>query len=199
MKFESKAHMAQELIAGKRFKNESGSIIHFDDNKEFPFRYGDHPLTLLWGSFASDVWDEVKPSHVHQDLIDAYKAGQAWQYTQLGMIGLYRDCKANGVWVEPDWDECVTYRLHPHNALIQEHRDGAKIKAYICGDWIEEPNPDWYEDTKYRVKPDTNTVYEWMLKSRFNHKWMVEDLLMSEEEAKDYFDEHEYQKTGRSW
>jgi hypothetical protein len=47
--------------------------------------------------------------------------------------------------------------------------------------------------------PTTKTVYEWMLKSKFSHKWMVEDLLMSEEEAKDYFDKHEYQKTGRSW
>jgi hypothetical protein len=37
------------------------------------------------------------------------------------------------------------------------------------------------------------------LKLKFNSKWMVETLLMDEEEVKNYFDVYKYQKTGRSW
>jgi hypothetical protein len=154
MEFESKAHMAQELITGKRFKNESGSIIYFDADEEIPFRCDEHPLTLLWGSFASDIWTEVKLRHVHQDLMDSYQDGQAWQY--ISDVGcLYRDCVSHGAWIEPDWDERNTYHLHPHNTLIQAYCNGAKIQVCSYDEWVDVLDPYWYEDVQYRIKPVT--------------------------------------------
>jgi hypothetical protein len=113
------------------------------------------------------------------------------------MDGRYTDCECDGEWTEPAWDERITYRLHPHNDLIQAHKNGAKIQAYVCGDWVEEPYPDWYEDTQYRVKPDTKTVHEWMFKG--DDGWGVISALMSEREAEKCFAGHEYRKTGRAW
>jgi hypothetical protein len=130
--------------------------------------------------------------------MNSYQKGQAWQYLSTA-VGVFLNCKFKGAWIEPDWDERVTYRLHPHNELIQAHRNGAKIQAYIVGDWIEEPNPDWYEDTKYRIKPKTKIIYEWMFKSKFKDKWMIEEILLDEEEAKLCFAGLAYRKTGRSW
>jgi hypothetical protein len=148
-----------------------------------------------------DTTYRIKPLHVHQDLMDSYQEGQAWQCTVPSMCGAYADCVSNGAWVEPPWDERVTYRLHPHGTLIQAHNAGAKIQAYVdaLDAWVDQANPDWDADVQYRVKPDTNTVYEWMFKPKFNHNWTITTLLMSEEEAKGHFVEYEYRKTGRSW
>jgi hypothetical protein len=178
-------------------------------------------MDRVWEDYGEDIWEEVtthrmpifngawdlcqrtlveeaKPRHVHQDLIDSYQDGQAWQYKMAGEDA-YSDCKKNGVWVEPKWGARKTYRLHPHNELIQAHNNSAKIQAYVCGDWVEEPYPDWYEDTKYRIAPTKEFVliYEWRFKTPGG--WMIESLLMSEKDAKVYFERHEYQKTGRYW
>jgi hypothetical protein len=65
---------------------------------------------------------------------------------------------------------------------------------------VEEPKPDWYEDTEYRIKPATETVYEWMCKPKSGHTWALEELLLSEEAAEKYYSpDHDYMKTGRSW
>jgi hypothetical protein len=224
MKFDSKAHMVRELLAGKKFKDRTrnNGILYYDERLINPFQYGKEPAFGIWQMYDKDIWEEIKPQNtpiiggpydlcqsnvveevkprnVHQDLIDSYQEGQAWQYTEPHMDGLYQDCRCHNVWVEPCWDESTIYRLHPHNAFIQAHRNGAKIQAYICGDWVEEPHPDWYEDTQYRVKPATKTVYEWMSKNQLDGAWVTTSLLMSEEEAKRHFIGYEYQKTGRSW
>jgi hypothetical protein len=221
MRFNSKAHMALELITGNRFKNHEGGVIHYDACFTDPFRYNTDDMRTVWDAYGDDVWEEVtthrmpifngawdlcqrtvveeaKPRHVHQDLIDSYQDGQVWQYRH----------NINAKWLnlsnhltswQPDWEEDTQYRLHPHNDLIQAHRNGAKIQAYIGGDWIEEPNPDWYEDTEYRIKPATKTIYEWMFKPKLSNDWVITSALMSEEEAKGPFVECEYHKTGRSW
>jgi hypothetical protein len=221
MKFKSKKQMIQALLDGRCFKV-NGEIIYYDESFANPFRHGLGSMVGMWQLYNEDIWEEIKPQHtpiiggpfdlyqsnvveeakphhVHQDLIDSYQAGQAWQLSVPHMDGVYTDCKTNGEWVKPDWYAHSTYRLHPHNKLIQAHRNGAKIQAYICGDWVEEPYPDWYEDTQYRVKPATKTVYEWMYKTKYKNNWIVESILLSEEEAKHYFNKHEYQKTSRSW
>jgi hypothetical protein len=224
MKFESKAHMALALIAGNRFKAQTrdGGTLHYDERYTNPFRYGEEPAIGVWHLYGEDIWEEVathrmpifngawdlcqrivveeaKPRHVHQHLIDSYIPGQAWQCMPAG-ASTYCDRNIHGVWVEPVWNESTAYRLHPHNDLIQAHRNGAKIQAHICGDWVEEPKPDWYEDTEYRIKPATETVYEWMCKPKSGHTWALEELLMGEEEAeKYYYPDHDYRKTGRSW
>jgi hypothetical protein len=290
MKFNSKAHLAKELIAGKQFADDIEVVVYYDEKLPNPFRYGSNEMRGIWDDHSKDIWTEVQPRHIHQDLIDSYKEGQAWQYrdnsdanwrdlsnclaswepswkkdtqyrlhphndliqehrkgatiqsyvrgeweeepnpdwsedTQYrikprhihqdlidsykegqawqfslpSMGGAYMDVVAQGEWIEPAWDENTTYRLHPHNAIIQEHCKGTPIQAYICGDWIEEPLPDWYNDTQYRVKPTTETLYEWIFKTKYKSNWMVESFLLSEEEAKHHFDKHEYRKTGRSW
>jgi hypothetical protein len=214
--------MAQELIAGKRFVDDSGVVIYYDEKSPNPFRYGSYTMLGMWYTHAEDIWveikpqhtpiiggpfdlcqsnvvEDVKPCHVHQNLIDSYQAGQVWQLSVPHMDGVYTDCKTNGEWVKPDWYAHSTYRLHPHNELIQAHRNGAKIQAYICGDWIEEPHPDWYEDTQYRIKPATETLYEWMYKTLGESTWIIVPTLMTEDKAKNHFDFLEHQKTGRSW
>jgi hypothetical protein len=164
MKFESKAHMAQELMSGKQFTSHLGGVIHYDPDPELtcPFRYGDTSIGGVWELYCKDIWTEVTPVHTHQALIDAYHEGQAWQFTNPYMNGVYADCTGCGVWIEPAWDERVAYRLHPHNTLIQEHSAGAKIQAYVetFGAWIEQANPDWDADVQYRVKPTVKVVYE---------------------------------------
>jgi hypothetical protein len=203
MKFESKAHMAQELMSGKQFTSHLGGVIHYDPDPELtcPFRYGDTSIGGVWELYCKDIWTEVTPVHTHQALIDAYHEGQAWQFTNPYMNGVYADCTGCGVWIEPAWDERVAYRLHPHNTLIQEHSAGAKIQAYVetFGAWIEQANPDWDTDVQYRVKPAVKVVYEWVFKAKHRNSWKVEGFLLSEEEAEDFFDNHEYRKTGRSW
>jgi hypothetical protein len=197
MKFDSKSHMVQELLAGKRFKDNLGSVVYFDEKRSNPFMYNANEIFFLWALYNEDIWTEITPRHAHQDLIDSYKDGQAWQ-SNYG-YGFKNITDQFGNWITPNWDGCNTYRLHPHNELIQKHHDGVKIQAYICGDWIEEPNPDWYEDTKYRTKPDTNTMYEWMFRPKLHQKWTIATLLMTEDDAEVHYVEYEYRKTGRSW
>jgi hypothetical protein len=196
MHFNSKEHMAQELLAGKRFKTTNGSVIYFDPKQSAsPFRYDYDAMSAAWDSYGNDIWEEVKPS-VHQDLIDSYQPGQAWQY-RLEDEDSFIDCKVDDEWVEPEWKETTSYRLHPHNTLIQEHNKGAKIQYYSEGNWVNVWKPNWLENIQYRIKPIT--VHEWMFKAIGSTKWMIEVLLMSEEEAKSYFKDVEYRQTGRSW
>ena len=200
MKFDSKAHMAQELAAGKRFKStKTGHTAHFDPNLNPPFRYADEALDESWNAWHIDIWEEIKPSHVHQDLIDSYQEGQAWQ-----VEGQYDNCWANiqdssGSWVIPKWVEEANYRIHPHNDLIQAYKNGAKIQAFAEGSWCDEDNPVWFEDWEYRIKPATKTVYEWISKSNVNAVWHLDAALVTENEAKALFGDLEHRKTGRSW
>jgi hypothetical protein len=199
VKFESKMQMAKELMDGKKFIDDSGLEIYYDERYPNPFRCSSNEMSGIWHMYDRDIWSEVvNHRHVHQDLMDSYQDGQAWQY-RINDGADWVNLFTRVVYQKPAWKEYIQYRLHLHNGLIQAHRNGAKIQVYICGDWVEEHNPDWYEDTKYRVKPATKTVYEWMFKLKFNSKWMVETLLMDEEEVKNYFDVYKYQKTGRSW
>jgi hypothetical protein len=200
MKFKSKAHLAQELINGKKFVTRAGTVIHYNDEYSNPFRCEEDGMLGIWNLYNIDIWTEVvELRHIHQDLIDSYQEGQAWQFTIPNMDGRYANCTNQGVWIKPAWEEHVTYRLHPLNDFIQAHNSGAKIEYYVRGNWVVDADPDWYEYIQYRVKPVTQTVYEWMYKSKYDNKWLVEDVLMSEKEAKAQFHEREYQKTGRSW
>jgi hypothetical protein len=132
--------------------------------------------------------------HIHQDLIDSYQEGQVWQSKRN-----VEDSWENIVDIEPTWKKKTQYRLHPHNDMIREHRNGATIQSYVRGGWLTVANPSWSELVEYRIKPNTKTMYEWVFKSKISSKWIVEDLLIGEEDAKAYFNEHEYHKTGKSW
>jgi hypothetical protein len=96
----------------------------------------------------------IQPSHVHQDLINSYQEGQAWQYTLPHMDGIYRDCKEYGAWTKPKWNEETTYRLHPHDKCIQAYRNSVTIQIYRFGRWIDLTfEPCWCEDSQFRIKP----------------------------------------------
>jgi hypothetical protein len=160
MKFESKKQMAKKLIEGKRFKDHSGIEIYYDESFDNPFRYGtDGELHgIIWNEYNKNIWIEIKPRHKHQDLIDIYQEGQAWQFTRPSLGNVYIDHKDDkeGTWTKPDWFEYNTYRLHPHNDLIQEHLKGAKIQIYRDGEWADMLfEPIWSENHQYRIKPST--------------------------------------------
>jgi hypothetical protein len=199
MRFESKAHIVLELMAGKRFRNTAGFVIHYDAKFQNPFRCNANNMSCVWELYGEDIWTELKPCHVHQELIDSYDEGQAWQCMSV-VLGLYYDCKVNGEWVEPDWYEHMIYRLHPLNDLIKAYQKGAKIQAYNHGKWLDVLEPYWYDCIKYRIKPKTKIIYEWICKSKLGGTWELGALLLSEEEAKEYyFNEYEYRKTGREF
>ena len=211
MKFASKTYMAQELLAGKRFINKQGDTIYYDVfglSSKSPFRVSKYdqlataePMEGEWDAFNQDIWDEVKPRRVHQDLIDMYEEGQAWQaYNKV--TGEWYALRNSNTWLRPAWDANTQYRLHPHNELIQAHRNGAKIQLQTFrGDWVDTDNPDWDENVKYRIKTSTKTVYEWMFYSQNRSRWLVDGQLLSDDEAKLYYEVEtvKYRKTGRSW
>lgn len=211
MNFKNKMHMALELISGKSFADDDGDVIRYDESfRHSPFRISSRnnlkesvPMVSEWDNHDKDIWTEIERKeerHAHQDMKDMYQEGQAWQVSHPSMNGgVYMDYKINNVWMEPAWFEGYSYRLHPYNDLIQLHRNGVKIQEYLCGEWVNSPNPGWYEDTQYRVKPNTHTLYEWMFRPKYKNEWTIEFVLMSEEVAKEYFVNQEYQKTGRSW
>jgi hypothetical protein len=220
MKFESKAHMAQELLSGKRFRTAEAEIFYSEKQLQ-PFRFRmlnwDHsaPIESSWLNFNKDIWEEVKTPperHIHQDLIDSYKPGQAWQFKQRQVWqfkqnrGDWKDCihDKTGVWFQPTWRTDVDYRLHPHNELIQAHRNGAEVQHYTHGDdeycWVDDPTPCWDTYLEYRIKPKQATLYEWMV--RKHGAWHVHSELCTEFEAPSVFSAGyivEYRKTGRSW
>jgi hypothetical protein len=68
MKFESKAHMAQELINGKRFTNNGEFVIYYDPTHVNPFRCNSDEMSHIWDTYYLDIWAEDNPQHVHQDL-----------------------------------------------------------------------------------------------------------------------------------
>jgi hypothetical protein len=196
MKFDSKAHMAQELLAGKRFRNQrSGRDIYFDDTEEVPFRYGTIHTKAIWDDFDKDIWEEVESRHVHQDLIDTYQEGQVWQYRPISSPR-WENCRyRSGVWYKPDWCAWKEYRLHPHNELIQAHLNGAEIQYYTHGD--DDQTPCWNIYLKYRIKPKQATLYEWMYLG--STIWNVYPSLYTEEEAAEHFGSMVHKKTGRSF
>jgi hypothetical protein len=204
MKFESKGHMARELLAGKRFtcKRSYGVItIYYDETYMggiSPFvvscnNKGVFSMTNEWNFYSTVEWEEVKPRHVHQDLIDSYREGQVWQCRTVN----YEN------WVDldtpPSWIPAVEYRLHPHNDIIQAYRNGAEIQLYADGKWLDVVEPFWIERTEYRVKPKaTKTVYEWVVKDRDSVGWVIIDRLLTEDEIKaEACADDVYFKTGR--
>jgi hypothetical protein len=107
-----------------------------------------------WDLCEKDVIKEVEIRHIHQDLIDSYQEGQAWQSNRGFGFKNLRNSRSKGEWVTPIWSIYNTYRLHPYNDLIQAHRNGAKIQTYVCGEWVDDSYPHWHEDTQYRLKPN---------------------------------------------
>jgi hypothetical protein len=198
MKFESKAHMAQELMSGKRFTNNGEFVIYYDPTRVNPFRCNSDEMSHIWDAYYLNIWEEAKPKHVHQDLIDSYQEGQIWQYRHNNKAS-WLDLSNHSMSWQPDWDENTQYRLHPHNEIIQAFNNGAKIEYLTKDGWTETAHPTWNEDTQYRIKPATKFVYEWMFKSKFENKWMIEEVLLDEEEAKGHFEKHIYCKTGREF
>jgi hypothetical protein len=223
MKFDSKRHMAQALLEGRRFKNPRGVVIYYDANLQNPFRCGLDAMDRAWEDYIYDIWEEVETGpipvingawdlcqhprkakgdnerHVHQELIDSYEAGQAWQYMGPNMVCVWKDCKSCNTWVEPSWSTRNKYRLHPHNDLIQAHKNGAKIQAFIKGECVDDDNPTWDTKITYQIKPATKLIYEWMFKSPVTGAWNIVDSLMTEDEARRHFTVTKHEKTGRSW
>ena len=122
MKFESKAHMAQALLEGRRFKyaDDSSGVAFYNDDKDDPFRFA-----------------------------------------------FYND------------DESLRFDDKPIGTI-----------------W------NWYSDDNWEeVTPQTKTVYEWMFFSKNRGRWFIDGQLLSEGEAKLYYEAEitEYRKTGRSW
>jgi hypothetical protein len=87
--------------------------------------------------------------------------------------------------------------------LFQAHFYGAEIQYYTHGDdeycWVDDPTPCWDTYLKYRIKPKQATLYEWMYRRNTLKKWSIEPVLMTEEEASNFYTDFEYRKTGRSF
>ena len=149
--------------------------------------------------YIEDMYDLVSMVSRHQALIDSYDPEDTWQWSRIGE----NDWAAV---VTPSWDEKLDYRLHPHNDLIKAHKNGAKVESYICGEWIEEPAIDWYEDTQYRIKSEpktkTKTVYEWIHEANVGNVNYFVSLWVADEDIEHLFGldtpKQKY-KTGRSW
>jgi hypothetical protein len=206
--------MAQELISGKRFfllhdgAHRIAEIYYDAKAMGSPFRIRSMPkgseMKSSWDDWGKDIWEEIKPRHVHQDLIDSYQEGQAWQYRPT-CSPRWENCRyRSGGWFIPEWREGVDYRLHPHNELIQAHSNGAEIQYYTHGDdeycWVDDPTPCWDTYLMYRIKPKLATLYEWMV--RKHGAWHVQSELCTESEAPSVFSAGyivKYRKTGRSW
>lgn len=221
MKFSSKEHFIRALLSGKQFRMVGGGVAYFDASATNPFRYGTGTMDKLWNVYSQDVWEEVTPTciingawdlcqhprkakgaderHVHQDLIDTYKMGQAWQYLEPDTDCVWKDCKSCSTWIEPSWNTRNKYRIHPHNDLIQAHKNGAKIQAFINGECVDDDNPTWDTKITYQLKPATKLIYEWMFKSPVTGAWNIVDSLMTEDEARRHFTVTKHEKTGRSW
>jgi hypothetical protein len=201
MKFDSKAHMAQELISGKRFTGDSEFVIYYDSKHVNPFRCNSDEMSGIWNSYCLDIWVEDKQHRAHQNLIDSYKEGQAWQYKGATKNTSFwvNSIDDDGDWCEPSWLRSVQYRLHPHNELIQAFNKGAKIEYLTSDGWAETTHPTWNEDTQYRIKPSTKIVYEWMYKPKSSNNWFIAYMLMDENLAKVELAKYEYRKTGRAW
>lgn len=104
----------------------------------------------MYDGEETGVNDLVSMASRHQALIDSYDTEDTWKRKRKGVS--FWEVYATGQ--EPEWAEETYYELHKHNDLIKAWKRGAKIESYICGEWIEEPTLDWYEDTKYRIKPE---------------------------------------------
>ena len=44
---------------------------------------------------------------------------------------------------------------HKHAELIKAWADGAIIETWDCGYWYENHAPQWNDDVKYRIKPES--------------------------------------------
>jgi hypothetical protein len=199
MKFESKAHMAQELMAGKRFTYRDLGVVFFDEYEPYPFRHENKGMSLLWTEFNKDVWEEVTSRHIHQDLIDSYQDGQAWQYRELTDGAQWENCITPKMeWLKPNWDERYFYRINPHNDLIQAFNNGSEIEFFedSINRWLHVMSPSWDESIKYRVKPKTKTVYEWMYLA-YGNTWILDHVLETESDASKRWKCTPHQKTGR--
>jgi hypothetical protein len=103
-------------------------------------------------------------------------------------------------WREPRWVKRLEYRLHPHNNLIQLHRNGTKIQYFkqIHNVWVYDAEPKWHESWVYRVKPETNVVYEYLV--QYYEAGNFDMLLSTEDKASEEFQHYyKYIKTNRSW
>jgi hypothetical protein len=91
--------------------------------------------------------------------------------------------------------------------VMEAYENGAEIECkykYIKNyNWeiVEHPAWNWTEAI-YRVKqePKTKILKKWMSRSDKNSYWWIADFIMTEDEAKIYFESsYEYKPTGREW
>ena len=71
---------------------------------------------------------------------------------------------------------------HIHCDLIVAWAHGAKIQYFDSGwgDWADDPKPEWFETTQYRVKP----VKKWRWVYRLGkEKYIITDSYFSDKEA----------------
>ena len=199
----------EEFKAGQKSLTRDGRVATFVGIRTDGRAVYEHPdgwlLTITdkgfwWKNELPSINDLVSMVSRHQALIDSYDLEDTCQRKYHCANEWFTLSKV------PKWKEHNNYRLHPHNDLIKAHKKGAKIEAYIVGDWVEEPNPDWYEDTQYRIKPEvtkatTKTVYEWLVKYHGNKFWEVLNEIHTEENIKFLAKKlhFSYHRTGRSW
>ena len=136
----------QKAIHVNSFSKNTVSFLTVSSKGLIVFEYDDDGVVS--NSTLKTMEDYYVMASRHQALIDAYDPEDTWQFN-VKTYDEWFDIKG-----KPEWEEGREFRLHPHNDLIKAWKKGAKIEAYIVGDWVEEPNPDWYEDTKYRIKQE---------------------------------------------
>lgn len=74
---------------------------------------------------------------------------------------------------------------HIHCDMIVAWAHGAKIQYFdpSWDEWVDDPKPDWFDMTQYRVKPkDIVKKWRWVYRDK-NQKYNITDSYFSDKEA----------------
>jgi hypothetical protein len=81
-------------------------------------------------------------------------------------------------------------------------QDGAVIQVKGDDEWCDAPSPNWIENAEYRIKPQTQTVYEWIHSTSLGSAYGYYTIFLHADDVEFYFGGEEFayrSKTGRSW
>jgi len=136
------------------------------------------------------------------------------RWIEIGKPKVWHKYKKESNWSKiniPSWDNDSIYIVDDHQAEIRKALiDNSDIEIEYFDTMLDRwcpstlINPFRFLDFKmqYRIKPKpkTETVYEWMYKSKAESSWNISGILMTEDKAKNFFDPIKvYKKTGREF
>ena len=80
---------------------------------------------------------------------------------------------------------------HKHAKLIRAWASGNVIEQLVGDDWIPSPEPRWYLDRKYRIKPIPTMIevkmWHWIVKDEEGYFHETSGYFMNEEHWKKFY------------